>query len=359
MDAYQVLVVDDDAVQREMLRDMLSACGAPACTVLEAQDGQEALALLRRNLVDAVLLDKRMPIMDGDTVCKHIREIPGMNLLPVIMVTGSNSSEELAKSFAMGATDFIRKPYSPMELLARVKAAVANKRVTDQLDTAENLLFALARMVEAKDETTGDHCSRLSHMALVFGRILGLSDSDLHALRRGGVLHDIGKLGIPDSLLLKRGPLSDQEWALMRTHTLIGGHLCEGLSSMRKVQPIIVHHHERWDGSGYPDGLAGEQIPYLARVFQILDIYDALASERPYKAAFSTEEIIAMFEEETRNGWRDPALVSIFLDLLRTDPERLRMPQQRTRSSDERIFQRIAATGVMDWDRKNATGSKT
>jgi putative two-component system response regulator len=359
MDAYQVLVVDDDAVQREMLRDILSSCTTSRCNVLVAQDGREALALLQHTVVDAVLLDKRMPSMDGDTVCKYIREIPGMNLLPVIMVTGSNSSEELAKSFAMGATDFIRKPYSPMELLARVKAAVANKRVTDQLDSAENLLFALARMVEAKDQTTGDHCSRLSHMALVFGRILGLSDSDLHALRRGGVLHDIGKLGIPDSILLKRESLTEQEWAMMRTHTLIGGHLCEGLSSMRRVLPIIRHHHERWDGSGYPDGLAGEQIPYLARVFQILDIYDALASERPYKGSLSTEEIIAMFEEETQNGWRDPVLVTIFLDLLRKDPERLRMPQQRTHSSDERIFQRIAATGVMDWDRENAIRRNT
>ena len=156
----------------------------------------------------------------------------------------------MACSFAAGANDFIHKPYSPGELLARLKRILVTKSLTDQLDTAENLLFALARTVEAKDATTGDHCSRLMHLGMIFGRALGLGDRDLEALRRGGILHDIGKLCIPDSILLKAGPLTDEERQLMRTHTVIGGRLCEGLNSMRDVRNIIVHHHERWDGTG-------------------------------------------------------------------------------------------------------------
>jgi putative two-component system response regulator len=242
-------------------------------------------------------------------------------------------------------------------LLARLKRAVSAKRLTDQLDTAENLLFALARMVEAKDETTGEHCSRLMHMGMAFGHALGLSERDKDALRRGGILHDIGKLGIPDSILLKAGALNEEEWVLMRTHTVIGGHLCNGLISMRDVAPIIMHHHERWDGSGYPYGLKGKAIPLLARVFQILDIYDALASIRPYKPALTLAQIIAIFEEEAACGWRDPDLVRVFLHLLKTNPEQLSLPRSHQATEDERIFQSIAATGVIDWDRNKKAGA--
>ena len=357
MQAYKVLVVDDEPVQRELLKDILS--NAPDdYHVLQAKNGKEALELLRRVSVDAVLLDKRMPVMDGDELCHLIRNELKLALLPIIMVTGTNSSDELIRSFTMGASDFIRKPYSPIELLARVKSAIATKRLTDQLDTSETLLFTLARMVEAKDETTGDHCSRLAHMGMVFGQALNLSDDEIEALRRGGILHDIGKLGIPDSILLKKGPLTEEEWVIMRTHTMIGAHLCEGLSSMRGVIPIILHHHERWNGTGYPHGLAGEKIPLLARVFQIVDIYDALASERPYKKPLALDQIIAILEQEIDKGWRDPSLVKVFLDILRTDHTRLNRPSASEQTMDEQIFEAIAATGVIDWDRKKQTSMK-
>jgi len=362
MEQYRVLIVDDEVMQRELICEVLQSSGSrfnTAFDVLQASNGAEALNILQQHTVDAVLLDKRMPVMDGDELCRNIRSTLGMPLLPILMVTGTNAAGELARSFAAGCNDFIRKPYSPIELLARLNGAVATKRLTDQLDTAENLLFALARMVEAKDETTGDHCSRLMHMGLTFGRALGLPDRDMDALRRGGIVHDIGKLGIPDSILLKAGPLTEEEWVLMRTHAAIGGHLCEGLTSMRDVTPIIVHHHERWDGSGYPDGLAGEKIPLLARIFQILDIYDALASTRPYKRALTTDEIITIFENETARGWRDPALVGVFLQLLRTNPDQLTIPDSRPTTQDERIFQAIAATGVIDWDRQARQGTNT
>lgn len=350
MQRFRVLIVDDEPMQRELISEILTGAGAQF-DVLQAQNGAEALKLLRHESVDAVLLDKRMPDMDGYTVCRQIREELKLSLLPILMVTGSSTSDELTRSFAAGANDFIRKPYSPIELLARVQGAINTKRLTDQLDTAESLLFALARLVEAKDETTGSHCSRLSHMGVAFGRELGLDKDDVDALRQGGVLHDIGKLGIPDSILLKRGALTDEEWVIMRTHTVIGGHLCAGLTSIRAVTPLIVSHHERWDGTGYPHGLVGEDIPYLARIFQILDIYDALASERPYKKALPTAQIIDIFEQETARGWRDPKLVSTFLTLLQHDPEKLRLPPTDKQSTDERIFEAIVATGVIEWDR--------
>lgn len=349
MGIYNVLVVDDDVIQRQLIKEILSTS---PYQVVEAADGQAALGKLKTNSFDAVLLDKRMPVMDGDELCRRVREIPQHQLLPIVMVTGTNSMEELARSFAAGANDFVRKPYSPLELTTRLNAAVRTKRLTDQLDSAESLLFALARMVEAKDQTTGDHCTRLAHISVVFGKELGLSDDELDALRRGGVLHDIGKLGIPDSILLKQASLTDAEWVLMKQHTTIGAHLCESLATMRLVVPIIKCHHERWDGSGYPDGLTGEAIPLLARIFQIVDIYDALASERPYKAAFSVEQIVEIFRKETDKGWRDPKLVDIFINMLLTRRDEFVVPEDRVQSADENIFNAISSTGVLNWDAK-------
>lgn len=313
----RVLIVDDEPLARALEREILQA---PDYAVSEAGNGEEALAALRAADFDVVLLDKRMPAMNGDEVCRRIRHEMGHSLLPIIMVTGDNSSDDLAMSLAAGATDFIKKPYSPLELVARVDAAVRYKRATDQLDNAESVLFALARMVEARDQETGDHCSRLAHNAVIFGQALGLPDDDLLALRRGGVLHDIGKLGIPDHILLKDGGLTEAEWATMRQHAAIGASLCSGLKSMRKTAPIIRHHHERWDGGGYPDCLAGEDIPLLARVFQLVDIFDALSHARPYKQALTRNEVTRIMREEAERGWRDPALTARFLELLRERP---------------------------------------
>ena len=349
IEPYNILIVDDDAAHRALEKEILSS---DRYCVSEAEDGERALEMIRRNEYDVILLDKRMPGIDGDQVCTRIRKELDLPLLPVIMVTGTNTNEELVRSMEAGASDFIRKPYNPMELLARVNAAASHKRLTDQLDSAESMLFALARMVEAKDEHTGDHCSRLAHASVVFGSVLGLNDAQLVALRRGGVLHDIGKLGIPDSILLKQGPLTDEEWVIMREHTTIGARLCEGLKSMSLTVPIIKYHHERWDGSGYPEGLKGEQIPYLARVFQIVDIYDALVSERPYKKPFPLDKVIAILEEERDKGWRDPNLTNVFLEILRQRPEDLRMPEHVEKDMGTQIFEKIRATGALDWDRK-------
>ncbi|MFV2058138.1 MAG: HD domain-containing phosphohydrolase [Thiohalomonadales bacterium] len=310
---YKVLIVDDDDYHRKLEKSILT----PAeYDVTEACSGKEALKCLEEGEFDVVLMDKRMPEMSGDEACKQIRKNPQHKFLPIIMVTASNSREDLSASLNAGATDFIRKPYNVTELTARMKSAVSQKRLIDQLDSAESMLFTLARMVEAKDPCTGDHCSRLQHIVTVFGEELDLDHQQMVDLRRGGVLHDIGKLGIPDSILLKQTKLNDREWDVMKQHTIIGTKICGNLNCMRGTLPIIRSHHEKWNGSGYPDKLAGKDIPLLARVFQIADVYDALLSERPYKVALSKEQTISILKSETENGWRDPELMSIFITLL-------------------------------------------
>lgn len=346
---YHVLIVDDDPVHRAMEREILDSSKYAVC---EASSGKEALDALGSRSFDAVLLDLMMPGMDGDEVCRRIRGELGLGMLPILMVTGRGDIDNLTLSLSAGANDFVRKPYQPRELLARLDAAVSYKRRTDQFDSAESMLFALARMVEAKDGNTGDHCSRLSHNGVVLGKALGLGADELMALRRGGVLHDIGKLGIPDSILLKPGQLTDEEWVIMRQHVDIGARLVGGLKSMSLTVPIIRHHHEKWDGSGYPDGLRGEEIPLLARVFQIVDIYDALAHTRPYKSAMSRQQVIEVLEAEAACGWRDPELTAIFLEIVKAHPEDLNVPHASHEDLGLSLFSDIQRTGALNWDHR-------
>lgn len=195
--------------------------------------------------------------------------------------------------------------------LTRVPAA-ARSTQDDERDQ-EGILFALAEAVEQRDHHIAGHCERLAFIAVTLGIAMGLDRLSLVALYRGGYLHDVGKVGIPDAILFKPGRLTPEEWVVMRSHSTRGEDICRHLRSMREVLPIIRHHHEKWDGTGYPDGLRGDSIPLLARVLQIADIYDALTSPRPYKPSYSATEALRTLEEETGSGWRDPALVNLFL----------------------------------------------
>lgn len=186
---------------------------------------------------------------------------------------------------------------------------------------------------------------------MMFGKHLGLSYEEIEALRRGGVLHDIGKLGIPDAILLKKGKLTPEEWEVMKKHTIIGSALCRPLKTMRGTIDIVQRHHERWNGSGYPDGLKGEGIPLLARVFQILDIYDALSSERPYKPAFPEDKVIRIMEEETSKGYWDPDLMTRFFELLKNEPSQLRNQSALGKDKSAQILDEIVKSGVMNWYR--------
>lgn len=349
---YRILIADDDQGQREIMREILAM---PKFQVIEAADGAQAWDALREYNFDAVLLDKQMPGLDGIEVCRRIRSRIESSLLPVIMITGASSPEDIAACLADGATDFIRKPYYAVELRARVESAASRKRLTDQLDSAEAVLFTLARIVEAKDSNTGDHCSRLSRNSMLFGAALGLGAKELLALRRGGVLHDIGKLGIPDSILLKPGPLTEAEWVLMRSHTAIGAELVKDLPSMRLTMPIIRHHHERWDGAGYPDGLQGEAIPLLARVFQIADIFDALLHARSYKPALQLADVLQQMQQEASDGRCDPYLMQVFLDTVRADPDTFTAAADEDLGADR--FRQIARHNTFAGMKAQAAGA--
>ena len=345
----RVLVVDDMATNRALVRAVLDP---REFEVLEAESGVAALTRISALQPDVLLLDVLMPEPDGIEVCRRLREQEEFRLLPIIMLTSLGSPDDVVHGMEVGATDYITKPFNAVELTARVRAAVEKKRLTDRLDDTESVLFALARIVEAKDGTTGDHCDRLSHLAVVLGEAMGLPYDDLEALRRGGILHDIGKVAIPDAILLKKGQLDDAEWAVMRQHPTIGAYLCSALRTMRRTVDIIRYHHEKWNGSGYPSGLAGTDIPLLARIFQVVDVYDALFSERPYKPALPKAEVARVLREETARGFWDPEIIPLFLNILENEPHRLDIPAGVARTRDADLFHNIAGDVMECRDRR-------
>lgn len=344
--AAKVLVVDDMATNRKLLTYVLKPT---EFELIEASDGMQALEILRHEECDLVLLDVMMPGIDGFQTCHRIRDELGLKFLPVIMLTSMGSPTDVAKGMAAGADGYITKPFNSVELIARVKAEIERKQLTDRLLDAETVLLALGRMVEARDANTRDHCERLSHAGVVFGKALGLTQDELEALRHGGVLHDIGKLGIPDSILLKKGELDAEEWRIMQQHTVIGAALCSPLRTMQRTADIARSHHEKWNGTGYPDGLRGEEIPLVVRVFQIIDIFDALSSERHYKPAFSHDKVIEIMEQETAAGFWDPQLMDIFLNFLRESPEELKLPERASKDRSIGILTEIRGMGLTEW----------
>ncbi len=308
-----VLVADDQASNRELMEELLSGEGFE---VITAPDGVAALQVLSRVQVDLVISDVLMPRMSGLEVCERIKASPETYLIPVILVTSLSDKQDRINGIKVGADDFLTRPVDRTELLARVRSLLKLKLRTDELERAELVLFTLARSIEGKDPYTHGHCERLADYSARLGEQLGLPEEQLTALRRGGVVHDIGKIAVPDSILLKPSKLSEEEWRLMREHPLVGERICAPLKSFRSVLPIIRHHHEKFDGSGYPDGLRGQSIPITARVLQIVDVYDALTTERPYKRAFSSTEALQTMKEEVAKGWWDPEIFEQFERLI-------------------------------------------
>jgi putative two-component system response regulator len=257
-----------------------------------------------------------MPGMDGYQVCRLLKGNDLTRLTPVIFITALDDRDARLKGIESGGDDFLTKPFDQLELSARVKSLVHQKRLNQDLDHAERVLFSIARTVERRDPNTGDHCERLVQRGKALGEYLGLTRSEIRDLMWGGYLHDIGKVGVPDAILLKPGKFTPEEFEHMKSHVLIGEEICKPLRTLRGVLPIIRHHHERWDGTGYPDRLAQNDIPYLAQVFQAIDIYDALTSERPYKKAFTPATALEIMQEETDKGWRNPLLMKQFTDFI-------------------------------------------
>jgi len=309
-----ILVADDQAANRELLEELLSA---QEYKVISVPDGAAAVEELARTRIDLVILDVMMPRMNGFEVCEKIKNNPETYLIPVIMITSLSDKQDRLEGIKVGADDFLSRPVDRTELLARVQSLLKLKQRTDELEQAEAVLFSLARSIEGKDPYTHGHCERLAQYSALLGEHLKLSEEQLVALRRAGVVHDVGKIAVPDAILLKPGRLTVEEWALIKAHPVVGERICAPLKSFRFVLPIIRHHHEKFDGSGYPDGLRGEAIPVTARVLQVVDVYDALTTDRPYKKAFSVTDALQTMKEEVAKGWWDPHIFEQFESLVR------------------------------------------
>ena len=310
----RVLVADDTETIRALFEKLLTSDGYQVVSVV---DGVAALEAVREHRPDVILLDVGMPGVDGIEVCRRLKADAATRLTPVVLVTGLSELPDRIRGIEAGADDFLTKPVHPHELRARVASLSRMKHLTDELDSAEAAFVALGLTIEARDPMTRGHCERLAQWAVLLGRGLGLSGEDLDALHRGGYLHDVGKVGVPDSVLLKPGPLTEAEFAIMKRHPEIGDSLCAPLQSLRAVRPIIRCHHERIDGSGYPGGLRGDEIPLLAQIVGIVDVYDALTSERPYRPAMHPEAAVRHLLNEVDRRKFSKVHVEAFLDSVR------------------------------------------
>lgn len=309
----RVLVVDDNPSTMSLMCELLSSRGYD---VVAFPDAAQAETEISRRVPDIVLSDVVMPGKSGYELCRELKENPATRLVPFVLITGLSDREDRVRGIEAGADDFLSKPIFPEELFARVKSLIKLKEFTDELETAENVLCTLALSVESRDPYTEHHCERLAENAGNLGRHLFLDEDEITALRRGGYLHDLGKIAVPDEILKKGADLTPQEWMIMKRHPVIGENICRPLKSLRLVLPIIRNHHEHFNGSGYPDGLSGQAIPLLARILQVVDVYDALCTERPYKPAHTHEQAAVTMRDEARAGLWDEELVLEFFTML-------------------------------------------
>jgi putative two-component system response regulator len=308
-----VLVVEDDPQNARLVSRLLSGDGFDVTVV---HDGPSALAAIETSPPGVVLLDWMLPGMNGIEICERLKRDPQTRLIPIVMLTGLGARENRLAGIGAGADDFLTKPFDAEELRARVRSLTRLKQYTDELESAESVITSLALTVEARDHATEGHCQRLAAYATALGAALDVDEDGLAALERGAYLHDVGKIGIPDAVLLKPGPLTPDERLLMQQHTVIGERLCGNLRSLTAVRPIVRHHHERLDGSGYPDGLRGDEIPLFAQIVGVVDTFDAITTSRPYREARTADEARDELLADVRGGRFDGELVGAFIELV-------------------------------------------
>ncbi len=305
-----LLIVEDDPMIGSLLVTQLEREGHD---VALATAGEEAMKMFESWQPDVVLSDVQLPGMSGFDVCRHIKSSESTRLIPVVLMTGHDARQHRLEGIVAGADDFLAKPYDVQELKARVQSLLRLKRYTDDLESAESVILSLAMTVEARDAYTQGHCERLAHYACLLGEAVGCRDDQLKALRLGGYLHDVGKIAVPDSVLQKDGPLTSDERDVIKQHPLVGERLCGSLRSLALVRPIVRHHHERLDGQGYPDRLSGDEVPLLAQIVGVVDVYDALTTERPYRSALADDDAFDELRSEASMGIRSRALVETFI----------------------------------------------
>ncbi len=309
-----ILIVDDDARNLKLLEAILLPTNSE---IIKATNGIDALNIVNKTNVDLILLDVMMPEMDGFEVCRQLKASEATRLIPVVLLTALDDSGARIKGIESGADDFITKPPNKMELLARTKSLINLKKLNDNLASIEYVLFSLAKTVEAKDEYTQGHVERVSQLAIALGNKMGLSEREMEALRYGGILHDIGKIGIPGDILNKPGPLNDEEWKVMKNHPVAGYNICLPLKkNLGSALEVIRHHHEKLDGSGYPDGIKDEEISTAARIMAVVDIYDALVTDRPYRKGMPLEKAVGILKQEADNKKLDPVVVNYLIEFV-------------------------------------------
>jgi putative two-component system response regulator len=309
----RILVVDDQPSIAGLMSQLLTMRGYD---VITASDAEQAEAEISKQLPDLILSDVMMPGKSGYEFCAALKENPDTRLIPFVLITGLSDSTDKVRGIEAGADDFLNKPVLAEELIARVKSLLRLKEFTDELETADSVLCTLGLIVEGRDPYTEGHCERLSVRAADLGRHLGMDEDSRLALKRGGYLHDLGKIAVPDDILKKGSDLTPGEWEVMKLHPITGENICKPLHSLRLVLPIIRHHHEHSDGSGYPDGLTGSEIPVLPRVLQVVDVYDALRTARSYKAPLTHEQAAQTMREEAARGLWDAELVAEYFSML-------------------------------------------
>lgn len=309
----RVLVIDDDQAVADVLARVIAKDGYD---VEIAADGSRGLVAIANRPPDVILLDLMLPGLSGFEMCRRLKRELRTRLIPVVLVTGAGERENRIRGVEAGADDFLAKPVDQQELLARLRSLVRMKRYTDDLDSAAAILMSLAVLIERRDGHTEGHCHRMANYATALGRRLALGEDDLQALHRGGFLHDIGMLAVPDAVLNKTEALDPEEFEIVKAHTTIGETLCGPLRSLKAVRPIIRSHHERLDGSGYPDGLQGDELPLLAQIVGLVDVYDAITSQRPYQRAHSIQQAVDILRGQALRGWRSRDLVEEFAGIV-------------------------------------------
>lgn len=311
--APRILVVDDQPSIAGLMSQLLMIRGYDVVT---ATNAEQAEAEIRRQPPDLILSDVMMPGKSGYELCRGLKENPATRLIPFVLITGLSDSSDKVRGIEAGADDFLNKPVLAEELIARVKSLLRLKEFTDELETADSVLCTLGLIVEGRDPYTEGHCERLATRASDLGRHLGMDEDSIVALKRGGFLHDLGKIAVPDDILKKGSNLTAAEWQVMKMHPVTGENICKPLRSLRPVLPIIRSHHEHSDGSGYPDGLIAANIPVLPRILQVVDVYDALRTARPYKQPLTHEQAAQTMREEARRGLWDAELVAEYFSML-------------------------------------------